>query len=140
MEEGKIDRRKLMDDTKLARLAKAREKKEELRLKRESDKLDLLKKKVLVEMGQQEMDSVEKAKLKEEKWNRRKAEMFEEFRNLTAVTESPKKNGKASRSTKAVSPRKKASKYREPSLSEEDSGESSEECDDGGEEECIQLF
>lgn len=140
MEGERIDRRKLMDDTKLARLAKAREKKEELRLKREADKLDLLKKKVLSDLGQQEMDSAEKERLKAEKWNRRKAEMFEEFRNLTAAAESPKKSGKASRSTKAVSPRKKASTRREPSLSEEDSGESSEECGDDEEEECIQLF
>ena len=80
METGKFDRRKLMDDVKLERLRKAREKKEENRLKRETDKNDVIKKKIINEMYNQEVNLAEKQRLKEEKWNRRKAELLEELK------------------------------------------------------------
>lgn len=145
MEGEKIDRRKLMDDAKLERLAKARQKKEELRVKREADKLDLLKKKVLVEMGQQELDAAEKAKLKEEKWSRRKAELLQELKISVSPPAAPaksvKQNGKASRSSKVAKAQKKAPKIVEPdSESDEESEPSDEESDKGEEEECIRLF
>lgn len=135
----KIDRRKLMDDGKLERLRKAREKKEELRAKREADKLDLLKKKVLVEMGQQEKDAEEKQRLKEEKWARRKAELLAEMRNFgtPAPVEVKKPSGKVLRSGKAGQRRAKPMKKEEPPSSDEDT----EMSEDGEEEEdAICLF
>ena len=142
MEGERIDRRKLMDDTKLARLAKAREKKEELRLKREADKLDLLKKKVVQEMGQQEVDSAEKARLKEEKWSRRKAELLEELKNISvsppAPAKSVKQSGKVSRSTTATKPPKKPLKHVEPDSEDSEDSEASDVADKG--EEWFQLF
>src|SRR5215217_58984 len=121
METGKIDRRKLMDDVKLERLRKAREKKEENRLKRETDKNDVIKKKIIDEMYNQEVNLAEKQRLKEEKWNRRKAELLEEFKKLGA-------NTRASSFITERSEPIKTSRPSEPNSSEDESDDKDAIC------------
>ena len=121
MEAGKIDRRKLMDDVKLERLRKAREKKEENRLKREADKNDVIKKKIIDEMYHEEVDLAEKQRLKDEKWTKRKAELLEEFKKLGA-------NKRASSSTMEKSARIENLRPSEPDSSEDESDDKDAIC------------
>ena len=93
-------------------------------------------------MGQQEVDAEEKARLKQEKWNRRKAELIEELK-LSAVepVKNVKTSGKASSyglvGTRQKKPQKNE-KHVEPDTDSEDFGGSEAECDDS--EDCIRLF